>query len=40
MKNCVGQAVRGTDFFNRKNEIYDIWTKLNNGRHTLLAAPR
>ena len=40
MKNCVGQAVRGTDFYNRENEISDIWTKLNNGSHILLAAPR
>ena len=40
MKNCVGQAVRGNDFFNRENEISDIWNKLNTGSHILLAAPR
>lgn len=40
MKNCVGQAVRGDNFWNRKNEIEDIWEKISNGSHILLSAPR
>ena len=40
MKNCVGQAVRGTDFWNRENEISTIWDKIDSGSHILLAAPR
>jgi len=40
MKNCVGQAVRGNNFWNRKNEIEEIWEKIDSGSNILLAAPR
>ena len=31
MKNCVGQAVRGDNFWNRENELEDIWEKISTG---------
>jgi len=40
MKNCVGQAVRGSDFWNRENELSSIWSAIESGSHILLAAPR
>lgn len=40
MKNCVGQAVRGSDFWNRENELSSIWSAIESGNHILLAAPR
>ena len=40
MKNCVGQAVRGDDFFDRKNELLSIWDAIESGSNILLAAPR
>ncbi|UTJ07819.1 AAA family ATPase [Arcobacter roscoffensis] len=40
MKNCVGQAVRGNDFWDRNSEISIIWNKIDSGSHILLAAPR
>jgi len=40
MKNIVGQAVRDKDFWDRKNEVDDIWDAINNGGHILLSAPR
>lgn len=40
MQNCVGQAVRGDNFWNRSDEIEEIWNKIDSGSHILLAAPR
>lgn len=40
MKNCVGQAVRGSDFWKRENELAAIWEAIRSGSHILLAAPR
>lgn len=40
MKNCVGQAVRGDDFWKRDNELAAIWSAIDSGSHILLAAPR
>ena len=40
MKNCVGQAVRGSDFWNRESELSCIWSAIESGSHILLAAPR
>ena len=40
MKNSVGQAVRGDNFWNRENEIHSIWDAINSGSHILLVAPR
>lgn len=40
MKNVVGQAVRGKDFWDRKSELAKIWQVIENGTHPLLVAPR
>lgn len=40
MKNSVGQAVRGDNFWNRENEITSIWDAIDSGSHILLVAPR
>lgn len=40
MKNIVGQAVRKQDFWDRPNEIADIWDAIDSGSHILLCAPR
>lgn len=40
MKNVVGQAVRGKDFWDRKSELTKIWQAIENGTHPLLVAPR
>jgi AAA+ ATPase superfamily predicted ATPase len=40
MKNVVGQAVRGSDFWDRKSELAKIWQAIENGTHPLLVAPR
>lgn len=40
MKNSVGQAVRGDNFWNRENEIASIWDTIESGSHILLVAPR
>ncbi|WP_263833528.1 ATP-binding protein [Sulfurospirillum oryzae] len=40
MKNVVGQAVRGKDFWDRKSELAKIWQAIENGTHPLLVAPR
>lgn len=40
MKNCVGQAVRGNNFWNREDELEDIWEKVSTGSNILLSAPR
>jgi len=40
MKNCVGQVVRGDDFWNRVHELAAIWDAVLNGSHVLLVAPR
>ncbi|WP_324171672.1 ATP-binding protein [Sulfurimonas sp.] len=40
MKNCVGQVVRGNDFWDRKIELETIWDAIDSGSHILLVAPR
>ncbi|WP_321777208.1 ATP-binding protein [Sulfurimonas sp.] len=40
MKNCVGQVVRGNDFWDRKIELESIWDAIDSGSHLLLVAPR
>lgn len=40
MKNVVGQAVRGKDFWDRKSELAKLWQAIENGTHPLLVAPR
>lgn len=40
MKIIVGQNVRGDNFFDRENELREIWDSINNGSHILLSAPR
>lgn len=40
MKTIVGQVARGQDFWERKNEMRDIWTAIENGSHILISAPR
>ncbi len=40
MKNCVGQVVRGDDFWDRKLELETIWSSIESGSHILLVAPR
>ena len=40
MKNSVGQAVRGDNFWNRENELASIWDAIESGSHILLVAPR
>ncbi|MDF1878150.1 ATP-binding protein [Sulfurimonas sp. SAG-AH-194-C20] len=40
MKNCVGQVVRGSDFWNRTTELETIWDAIDSGSHILLVAPR
>ncbi len=40
MQNCVGQAVRGNNFWKRENELAAIWSAIETGSHILLAAPR
>ncbi|MBL1243246.1 MAG: ATP-binding protein [Sulfurimonas sp.] len=40
MKNCVGQVVRGDDFWDRTTELETIWDAIDSGSHILLVAPR
>ncbi|MFQ5604031.1 MAG: ATP-binding protein [bacterium] len=40
MKIQTGNAVRGDDYFNRKNLINQAWDLLEAGSHILIAAPR
>ncbi|VAW70298.1 hypothetical protein MNBD_GAMMA10-2338 [hydrothermal vent metagenome] len=40
MNNIVGQAVRNTDFWNRKSELAAIWDAIESGSHLLISAPR
>ena len=40
MRNIVGNVARGSDFWERKEEIEDIWDAIDNGSHILLVAPR
>jgi len=40
MKNCVGQVVRGDDFWDRNLELETIWDSIESGSHILLVAPR
>jgi hypothetical protein len=40
IKNIVGQAVHGENFFPRPHEIKKIWDAIDSGSHLLLCAPR
>jgi uncharacterized protein len=40
VKIITGQAARKDSFWDRKQELDDIWYKINNGSHILLVAPR
>lgn len=40
MKIITGQVARKDSFWDRKEELEDIWYKINNGSHILLVAPR
>jgi len=40
MSIIVGQAVRNHDFWDRANELEDIWDAINSGSHILISAPR
>lgn len=40
MRNIVGKAVRGRNFFNRPEIVKKIWYAVESGSHLLLAAPR
>lgn len=36
----VGQVARGKDFWDRQNEIEDLWRAITSGSHILISAPR
>ena len=40
MQTVVGQVARGKDFWDRKNEMEDIWSAIESGSHILISAPR
>ncbi|BCG62542.1 MAG: uncharacterized protein methR_P0185 [Methyloprofundus sp.] len=40
MSIIVGQAVRNSDFWDRKDELEDIWDAIESGSHILISAPR
>ncbi|CAN2043320.1 ATP-binding protein [Candidatus Magnetomoraceae bacterium gMMP-1] len=40
MRNIVGQAVSGDDFFDRPKEIKKLWKAISSGSHVLISAPR
>jgi uncharacterized protein len=40
MSIIVGQAVRKKDFWDRKDELLDIWEAIESGSHVLISAPR
>ncbi len=40
MQTVVGQVARGKDFWNRTDEIEDIWKAIDSGSHILISAPR
>ncbi len=40
MRNIIGQAVIGEDFFERPKEIKKLWRALGSGSHILISAPR
>ncbi len=40
IKNITGQAVRGSNFFNRPKLQQRLWRKIESGSSLLLAAPR
>lgn len=40
IKNVVGQAVSGEDFFERPKEIKKLWKAIKSGSHILISAPR
>ena len=40
MRNIVGQAAKGDDFWKREDELEDIWSEIEARAHVLLVAPR
>ncbi len=40
MSIIVGQAARGENFWDRTNELEDIWNAIESGSHILISAPR
>ena len=40
MENVVGQAVTGNDLFGRDSELRELWSKVNQGQHIHMLAPR
>ncbi len=40
MRITVGQAVRGQEFWERRDELEDIWDAIESGSHILISAPR
>jgi AAA+ ATPase superfamily predicted ATPase len=40
MGTVVGQVARGKDFWDRENELEDIWKAIESGSHILISAPR
>jgi len=40
MSIIVGQAARGENFWDRTNELEDIWDAIESGSHILISAPR
>ncbi len=40
MQTIVGQVARGEDFWDRKDEMEDIWKAIESGSHILISAPR
>ena len=40
MSIIVGQAVRNSDFWDRTDELEDIWNAIESGSHILISAPR
>jgi len=40
MSIIVGQAVRNSDFWDRTDELADIWDAIESGSHILISAPR
>ena len=40
MSIIVGQAVRNSDFWDRTDELEDIWDAIESGSHILISAPR
>ena len=40
MQTVIGQVARGKNFWDRKNEMGNIWRAIESGSHILISAPR